>query len=72
MPKAPALRNTVVATGRRNHVMCGLTTDVRLVFPAIDAVADGFNVQAAMDASGSLFDDSEQFARERMQSVAWC
>lgn len=64
----PAFRGAVVATGRRNLVMCGLTTDVCLVFPAIDAVADGYNVQAVMDASGSPFDDSEQFARERMQA----
>lgn len=48
--------------------MAGLTTDVCLVFPSIAAVADGYNVQAVMDASGSPFADSEQFARERMQA----
>ncbi len=64
----PAFRDAVAATGRRNLVMAGLTTDVCLVFPSIDAVADGYNVQAVMDASGSPFDDSEQFARERMQA----
>ncbi len=64
----PAFVAAVRATGRRNLVMAGLTTDVCLVFPSIDAAAEGYNVQAVMDASGSPFEDSEQFARERMQS----
>jgi hypothetical protein len=34
----------VEATGRKNLIMAGVTTDVCLVFPAIDAVTEGYNV----------------------------
>lgn len=59
----------VKATGRRNLIMAGVTTDVCLVFPAIDAVSDGYNVQAVMDASGSPFDLSEDMSRRRMEQA---
>lgn len=60
-------RDAVVGTGRRNLIMAGVTTDVCLVFPSISAVAEGFRVQAVMDASGSPFDASEEFSRRRME-----
>ena len=47
--------------------MTGVTTDVCLVYPAIDAVADGYRVQAVMDASGSPYDLSEDMSRRRME-----
>jgi nicotinamidase-related amidase len=59
----------VEATGRKNLIMAGVTTDVCLVFPAIDAVTEGYNVQAVMDASGSPFELSEDMARRRMQDA---
>jgi nicotinamidase-related amidase len=59
-------RQAVRDTRRRNLVMAGVTTDVCLVFPAIDAVLEGFNVQAVMDASGSPFELSESLAQLRM------
>ena len=46
--------------------MTGVTTDVCLVFPALSAVADGYAVQAVMDASGSPYELSEDVARGRM------
>lgn len=67
--KDPNFRSAVVATGRRNLLMAGVTTDVCLVFPAIDAVNEGFNVQAVMDASGSPFDLSEEMSRNRMRDA---
>jgi nicotinamidase-related amidase len=54
--------------GRKNLIMAGVTTDVCLVFPAISAVREGFNVQAVMDASGSPFGISEEMARRRMEN----
>ena len=60
-------RSTVEATGRKHLIMAGVTTDVCLVFPAIDAVSDGYRVQAVMDASGSPFELSEDTARWRME-----
>jgi nicotinamidase-related amidase len=59
----------VLATGRKNLIMAGITTDVCLIFPAIDAAVEGFNVQAVMDASGSPSDLSEEFARQRMHDA---
>lgn len=59
----------VLATGRKNLIMAGVTTDVCLIFPAIDAAVEGFNVQAVMDASGSPSDLSEEFARQRMHDA---
>ncbi|MDE2418604.1 MAG: isochorismatase family protein [Burkholderiales bacterium] len=59
----------VLATGRKNLIMAGVTTDVCMIFPAIDAAVEGFNVQAVMDASGSPSDLSEEFARQRMHDA---
>lgn len=60
-------RGAVAATGRRNLILAGVTTDVCLVFPAIDAVREGYGVQAVMDASGSPYDLSEEMSRRRME-----
>ncbi len=47
--------------------MAGVATAVCLVFPAMDAVREGFDVPAVMDASGSPFEPSEDMSRRRMQ-----
>lgn len=65
----PAFRDAVLATGKKNLIMAGVTTDVCLIFPSIDAAQEGFNVQAVMDASGSPSDLSEQFSRQRMHDA---
>lgn len=65
----PEFRDAAMATGRRNLIMAGVTTDVCLIFPSIDAVDEGFNVQAVMDASGSPFELSEDLARQRMHDA---
>ena len=65
----PAFKAAVEATGRKNLIMAGVTTDVCLVFPAIDAVGEGYAVQAVMDASGSPFELSEDMSRRRMQDA---
>ncbi|MDX2147654.1 MAG: isochorismatase family protein [Planctomycetota bacterium] len=62
-------RNAVMATGRRNLIMAGVTTDVCLVFPTISAVEEGFRVQAVLDASGSPFNQSEDFSQRRMENA---
>ena len=43
----------VKATGRKNLIMAGVTCQVCLAFPAMQAAAEGFNVYGAIDASGS-------------------
>lgn len=63
----PNFKKAVEATGRRNLIMAGVTTDVCLVYPAISARREGFQVQAVMDASGSPYDISEDMSRRRME-----
>ncbi|HFZ0791247.1 TPA: isochorismatase family protein [Klebsiella pneumoniae] len=65
----PEFRDAVLATGRKHLIMAGVTTDVCLIFPAIDAALEGFSVQAVMDASGSPSDLSEEFSRQRMHDA---
>jgi nicotinamidase-related amidase len=65
----PAFREAVLATGKTNLIMVGVTTDVCLIFPAIDAAKEGFGVQAVLDASGSPSDLSEEFSRQRMRDA---
>lgn len=59
----------VLATGRKQLIMAGVTTDICLVFPAISAVREGFEVLAVLDASGSPSDLSEEMARRRMEQA---
>ncbi|MET1416702.1 isochorismatase family protein [Roseibium sp. HPY-6] len=54
---------------RKNLIMAGVTTDVCLVFPAIDAAKGGHGVQAVLDASGSPFELSEDMSRRRMEGA---
>lgn len=62
-------RDAVLATGRRQLIMAGVTTDVCLIFPSIDAALEGFAVQAVMDASGSPSILSEDLSRLRMRDA---
>jgi len=64
-----AFTGAVRATGRRQLIMAGVTTDVCLIYPAISAVNEGFQVQAVMDASGSPFELSEELSRQRMHDA---
>ena len=63
----PNFKAAVEATGRRQLIMGGVTTDVCLIYPTISAVADGYQVQAVLDISGSPFALSEETARKRME-----
>lgn len=59
-------RQAVEATGRKNLIIAGVTTDIAVVFPSIAAVAAGYRVQVVLDACGSPFKLSEATARQRM------
>jgi nicotinamidase-related amidase len=63
----PNFVKAVKDTGRKNLIMAGVTTDVCLIYPAINAVRDGYNVQAVLDASGSPYELSEDTSRRRME-----
>src|SRR6202161_1126855 len=65
----PNFSAAVRATGRKKVIMAAVTTDICLVFPAISAVQEGFDVLAVLDASGSGFDVQEDLARRRMATA---
>lgn len=60
-------KNAVLATGRKNLIMAGLTNDVCIVYPAISAVEDGFAVQVVVDAGGSPTTLADETALRRME-----
>lgn len=59
----------VRATGRKKLIMAAVTTDICLIFPAISAVQEGFDVLAVLDASGSSYEVQEDLARRRMEDA---
>jgi nicotinamidase-related amidase len=63
----PNYRAAVMATGRKNLIMAGLTNDVCVVYPAMSAVEEGFNVQVVVDAGGSPTQISDETALRRME-----
>lgn len=63
----PNFSAAVRATGRKKLIMAAVTTDICLIFPAISAVQEGFDVLAVLDASGSSYDVQETLARQRME-----
>lgn len=60
-------RAAVEATKRKKLVMAGLTNDVCIIYPAISAVEDGFEVQVVVDAGGSPTALADETALRRME-----
>lgn len=61
-------KDAVQQVGRKKLIMAGLTNDVCIVFPAISAVEDGYEVQVVVDAGGSPTAAADATAIERMRS----
>lgn len=59
----------VKATKRKKLIMAGISTDVCLTFPAIAAVAAGYDVFAVIDASGTWSLLAQQTAISRMSQA---
>lgn len=59
----------VQATGRKKLIMAGITTDVCIVYPAITAVEEGYQVQVVVDACGSPTSLADQIALRRMENA---
>ena len=55
----PNFSAAVRGTGHRKLIMAAVTTDICLIFPAISAVQEGFDVLAVPDASGSSYEVQE-------------
>ena len=65
----PKFKQAVEQTGRKKLIMAGVTADVCLTFPAISAIADGYDVYAVMDASGVINQQSMFAAMFRMSQA---
>ena len=62
-----AVREAVVKTGRRRLVIAGLLTEACVSFPALDALADGYEVFIAADACGGATTASHDLALQRLR-----
>ena len=60
-------KDAVLATKRKRLIMAGLTNDVCIVYPAMSAVDDGFEVQVVVDAGGSPTQAADDASIERMR-----
>ncbi|WP_025819391.1 isochorismatase family protein [Shewanella marina] len=56
----------VGSTGRKKLLMAGITTDVCVVYPALTAIENGYDVQVIVDACGSPSAIADQIALQRM------
>ena len=65
----PRVREAVRRTGRQKLLIGGITTHVCLAFPAMSAVADGYDVYALLDASGTWSDLLQRTAIEHMRQA---
>ncbi len=65
----PRVREAVRRTGRQKLLIGGITTHVCLAFPAMAAVADGYDVYALLDASGTWSDLLQRTAIEHMRQA---
>lgn len=62
----PEFVEAVKATGRKKLIMAGVTTDVCMYFPAVSALAAGYDVWCVYDASGSWDMMAELTSRMRL------
>jgi nicotinamidase-related amidase len=62
----PDFVKTVQATGRKTLIMAGVWTSVCVVFPALQAKAEGYDVYAVIDASGDVSPLASQVTLARL------
>lgn len=65
----PAFAKAVQATGRKNLIIAGLTTDICLMHTVESAVRLGYRVEVVADASGSMSQLADEVTWERMRSI---
>ncbi|BAP41560.1 hydrolase [Pseudomonas sp. 21LCFQ02] len=59
----------IKATGRKQLIIAGVVTDVCVTFPALSALAEGFDVFVVTDASGTFNETVQQAAWNRMSQA---
>jgi hypothetical protein len=62
----PGFREGVQGTGRKTLIMAGVWTSVCVVFPALQAKAEGYDVYAVIDASGDVSEMASQVSLARL------
>ncbi|OYT80335.1 MAG: hydrolase [Pseudomonas sp. PGPPP4] len=61
--------SAIKATGRKQLIIAGVVTDVCVAFPALAAIAEGFDVFVVTDASGTFDKTVQQAAWARMSAA---
>lgn len=64
-----AVRDAIVATGRRTLIFAGLLTEACVSFPVLSALAETYDVFVVADACGGLTPTSHDMALRRMQAA---
>ncbi|WP_439537488.1 isochorismate family cysteine hydrolase YcaC [Methyloversatilis sp.] len=59
----------IKATGRKQLLIAGVVTEVCVAFPALSAIAEGFDVFVVTDASGTFNDIARHSAWDRMSQA---
>ena len=62
----PDFVKAVKATGRKQLIIAGVVTEVCVAFPALSAIAEGYEVFVVTDASGTFNEMTRDAAHDRM------
>ena len=62
-------KSAVEATGKKKLIMAGLLTEVCVVYPALSALSDGYEIQVVADASGSATPTTDALALDRIRQA---
>ncbi|QDU25359.1 Isochorismatase family protein [Anatilimnocola aggregata] len=62
----PAFREAIKQTGRKNILLSGLWTEVCITWPALNMLAEGYNVYVVEDASAGTSPAAHEAALSRM------
>jgi nicotinamidase-related amidase len=65
----PELVSALAATGRKNLILAGLTTDICLFWAARDAARLGYNVNVIADACGTMTTLGDQTTYDRLRGL---
>lgn len=65
----PAFDKAVKATGRKNLIIAGLTSDICLMHTVESALREGYRVEVVADASGSMTPLADQITWDRMRAL---
>jgi nicotinamidase-related amidase len=65
----PDVRAAIKATGKKQVILAGITTDVCTTFLALSLRAEGYSVFANIEASGTYSDIVRDTANSRMQQA---